>query len=240
MGWKTSISKDALLGVGLYTPSEAAAFIHVRPQQLTRWIHGTKNGAPAVRAQFSGHREVVSFLDMVQAMAIRDMRRKKQVPLGRIREGIEWLARYHPEIDYPFARVHKTFILEPQKEIVILLPDDDPQHILQISGRQRGQYAHAKILDKYLAGLEFGANDLANRFIPLQHGHRKIVLDPEIRFGQPRLEPCGYLVETLVDAYNAERSLKRAAWWYEVAEADIRLALRYHESLRGRPYARAS
>ena len=63
MAWTTDISKDELLGVGLYTASEAAMYVHVQPQQVMRWLHGTGRGRPVVEAQFRGHREVVSFLD---------------------------------------------------------------------------------------------------------------------------------------------------------------------------------
>jgi len=207
-----------------------------------RWLHGNRQGEPVVDAQFHGHREVISFLDMVQGMAIRDMRRKKNVPLARIRQGVRYLRDHHPEIEYPFARQHQTYIIEGSRDIAILLPGDDLDNVLQVSGYHRGQYVHAKMLDKYLQRLDFGQDGLASRFVPLRRGHRRVVLDPEVRFGQPRVEPAGYLVETLATACKREGSAAKAAWWYEVDKADVALAVEYHQNLTsgGPVHAKAS
>jgi len=240
MEWETTIPADQLLGVGLYTPSEAAQFARVRPQQLLRWIHGSRRGHPVVTAQFQGHREIVSFLDMIQALAIREMRYRKRVPLGRIREAVDFLQNRHPEIKYPFARQHSTYIIEREKHIAIALPGEDPECLYRVSGRHHGQLVHAKILDEYLSELEFGGDNLARRFVPMSIGSRRIVLDPEVRFGQPRVEPSGHLVQTLVGAYEAEGSTKAVAWWYDIGEADVRIALRYQGSLAGPVNAKAS
>lgn len=239
MAWQSDIPGRDLLGVGVYSPSEAAMYIRVRPDQLMGWLYGSSRTRPVLEAQFAHHREMVSFLDMVQAMAIRAMRRE-EVPLPRIRQALEYLKKRHPEVKFPFAQEHKTFIIEPRKQLAILLPEDDADHVLEVSGKHRGQYVHARMLDEYLKKLRFGPDSLAVRFIPMERGKHKVVLDPLIRFGQPRVEPSGLLVETLVEAARNEGSIERAAWWYEVDEQDVRLALDYQKSLGEQRYAKAS
>lgn len=242
MPWTTDLPAKDLLGVGLYAPGEAATYIDVRPQQLLRWVHGSSRGEPVVHAQFAGHREVVSFLDMVQGMAIRDMRRKKDIPLPRIRQAIGWLRQHYPEVRYPFARRHKTYIMEPQREIAICLPGMSPDdYVLQVSGRHAGQWVLAKVLDKYLQNLEFDNGEpVVARYVPLRREAARVVLDPEVRFGQPRVEPSGYLVETLTEAADAEGSAEAAAWWYDIDKGQVEIALEYRDSLRGQRYAKAS
>ena len=112
--------------------------------------------------------------------------------------------------------------------------------MLQVSGRHKGQYVHAKMLDKYLNELEFGPDNLAMRYVPLRRNGTRIVLDPGIRCGQPRVEPSGYLAEALVSAYRAEGGVEAAAWWYQVDTEEVRIAVDYYRDLTGEPYARAS
>ena len=241
MPWTTDLPAKDLLGVGLYAPAEAATYIGVRPQQLVRWVYGSTRGEAVVEPQFPGHREVISFLDMVQAMAIRDMRRKEGIPLLRIRQAIGWLQEHHPEIRYPFARRHENYIMEPQRQIAICLPGMSPaDYVLQVSGRHAGQWVLAKVLDKYLQNLEFDKGEpVVARFVPLQRKAARVVLDPEVRFGQPRVEPSGYLVEALAEAADAEGSAEAAAWWYDIDPRQVAIALEYRNGLRGR-HAKAS
>lgn len=244
MPWKTDISGERLLGVGIYSPKEAALYITrggppVRPQQVSRWIHGQRQSEPVVRAEFPGHREIISFLDMVQAMAIRDMRYCKNIPLQRIRQAVAYLRTHHPEVEYPFAHRHETFLIEETKELAVLLPQDEPEHVLQVSGHDKGQYVHATLLDKYLTRLEFNEQGQARKWIPVEDHGARIEFDPNIRFGQPRIRPSGYLVQAIAEAAETE-GVKQAAWWYDIPEHQVTLALRYQQQLEGIARAAAS
>ena len=223
-----TLLKNDMLGVGMYTPVEAAAFIGTRPGQITRWIHGNRQGDPAVKAQFVGHKEVFTFLDLVQAMAVKAMR-KEGYSLQFIRGAAEWTSRHFPDIKYPFAYNHKTYLIKATKEIAVVPPGRED--LIQVSGRNEGQYVHQGMLDKYLELLDFSDHGLAIRYKPLQRGERCIVLDPEVRCGQPRVEPCGRLVETLVCAANSEGSVAAAASVYGVKKEDVEIALDYYRAL---------
>jgi uncharacterized protein (DUF433 family) len=226
------IADEKHLGVGIYTPTEAAQFVGVRTQQILRWVHGNKQGQPVVSAQFPGDRDYLTFIDMVQAMAFKAMRARK-IPLVRIRDAAKYVEKRYPELRFPFAYMHRTYIIEATRQIVILRPGDEKDFV-QVSGHNKGQLVAEKILDEYMQRLEFDEEGRAVRFVPLKVGSRSIVLDPEIRSGQPRVWPCGYLVETLVSACHAERSIKGAAWAYDVKPDDVKIALKYEKGLRGR------
>jgi hypothetical protein len=58
------------IGSGLYTIAEAALYARVKESLLRRWIFG--DGRRAVfDPQFGSHEKLVSFLDLVQTLAIR-------------------------------------------------------------------------------------------------------------------------------------------------------------------------
>lgn len=233
MHGKMRIPAAELLGVGIYVPAEAAAYAGVQTGQITRWVHGNARGDPVVPAQFRERREIITFVDLVQAMAVRDMRRQG-ISLQRIRDAADWMRRHYPEIRYPFAVEHRTYVNTVSKQIVIVRRGDDPTSIVQVSGDRKGQLVEKRLLDQYLRKLKFDGAGLASRYIAMDEGDRRIVLDPQIRLGQPRVEPCGYLVDTLVAAASAEGGAEVAAWWYKVDKADVDLALKFHKSLGGK------
>ena len=61
------------LGIGIYTPEEAAFYARVKTQVLNRWLFGDGRGANVVKPERCGKDEdrIVTFLDLVQAIAIR-------------------------------------------------------------------------------------------------------------------------------------------------------------------------
>jgi len=71
---KFNIPANDLLGVGLYGPGEAGLYAGISPGKLQRWIHGSKRDGSIVHAQFPQNRNVITFLDMVQALAIQKLR----------------------------------------------------------------------------------------------------------------------------------------------------------------------
>ncbi len=230
------IPREKLLGSGLYTPGEAGRFIEARASTVSKWLHGTSRMAPVVRAEFEGHRGVISFVDMVQALAIRALR-DHGVPLQRIRQAVEWFGITHPEMHFPFARLHKTYRLTTTGDLAVVLPGDDKQQVLQVSGRDPGQFVMADVMDEYLERLEFNEERLATKYVPLRREGVHIELDPRIRFGQPRVMPSGYMVETFVDSVDTE-GIVGAARLYGVERRQVELALEYHQSLWGRPNGR--
>src|SRR5687768_6967785 len=134
-----------LLGLGLYTPAEAAMYARVPTSTVSRWIHGTTGGLPAVRAQVPASDEkVVTFLDFIQSLAIRAIRTTRKVPLNKIRETVE---RAHEQygIEYPFARRHTTYLLGD--EVLLDLRDFG---LVQVTGKQANQLAMKKVVEIYL------------------------------------------------------------------------------------------
>lgn len=221
----------ALLGRGIYTPRQAAHYARLKTQTMRRWIHGNKVGAPAVRAELADDPdEFVTFLDFVQAMAIRAIRldRKPAVPLQVIRKLVE-IAASRYDVPYPLARKHTTYLFDD--DIVLRLSDDT---LVQITGHYKGHQLIDEVVETYADDLVFDdETGFPNRYVPLRYKDIEIVLDPNIRFGEATVQPCGYSVHALVTALRSEGNRDRAASAYGVKVDDIKIAERYNDWILG-------
>ena len=222
-------SEPNLIGIGIYTPAEAAYYARVDTRTMLRWVHGNQAGDPVIHAQLDDDERTITFLDFVQALAIRAIRIKHKISLQKIREAVEHAQeKYH--VEFPFAMRHRTYLF--QKEIIIDLPDR--LALVQITpGKHQDQMVMPEIAEPYLSDLSFSEDDLAVAFRAFEHGGRTITIDPHRRFGQPIVEGSGYSVQALLDAYQSEGSVESAARAYGVQPEDIFVALHYQDHLWG-------
>src|ERR1700690_3903874 len=98
-----------MIGSGIYTISEAAMYARVRPQLLTRWLFGGAGSDAVISPQFDTSDRMVSFLDLVQCLAIREIRMQRKILLKKFRQAIE-VAKTAFKLDYPFATKHVTYL----------------------------------------------------------------------------------------------------------------------------------
>ena len=86
-----TVEAPQLIGVGLYTPREAARFTKLRTGTFNRWFYGDAQGQPALKPRFDSTAEdrVVTFWDLIQALAVRRVRTSpmgKRISLQHIRD----------------------------------------------------------------------------------------------------------------------------------------------------------
>ncbi len=216
------------LGLGLYTPTQAAYMARVPVATITRWVHGSPKRASAMRSQLPDDQDkTVTFLDFVQTMAIRSIRREKKIPLAKIRDFIMAVeSRYG--ITYPFARQHKTYLFD--NELVL----STNGQLIEVTGKYKDQPLIRQVVELYMDHLSFDpASHLASAYQPMREGERYVLIDPTKRLGQPLVMPCGYSVGALIESVKAEGSAAAAADVNGVEEADVRLAQRYDDHLAG-------
>jgi len=224
-----SESKTALLGKGIYTPQEAAYFARIPTTTLLRWVYGNRGGEPVIHSELDPPPDrTVTFLDLVQSLAVRAIRVAYKVPLQRIREAVD-CARERFGVAYPFAMQHRTFLFGT--DIVIELPRLE---LTQISGRQKGQAIMREIAEPFLLDLTFSSeSQVAVQYRAFSYGSREVLIDPSQRYGQPIVLPCRHSVYALVDAYVTEGGPEAAAEACGVEMDDVLFALRYDDHLRG-------
>jgi hypothetical protein len=212
------------LGNGLYTIPEAALYARVSTPKMTRWLFGTRSGKSVVKPQFGGNEKLVSFLDLIQTLAIREIRMQRNVPLPKIRQAIK-VAKEKLGFDYPFARPHCTYLLND--ELVILKPETEDEFV-EASGKHRGQRLFP-FAEMYLTDLTFSPEGLANSYQIFTSRHPKpvaIKMDPLRRFGEPLL-PSGYTAMTIFEAIKTEGGIEATTKAYGISKEEVEAAYQF-------------
>jgi uncharacterized protein (DUF433 family) len=221
----------SLVGLGLYSPAEAAGLTSVASRKIIRWLRGHaidgREYQPLWKSQldsFPGDAPYLTFLDLVQLRVAAAFIREGLSP-QKVRRAIE----YGTEIvssDYPFANAKfrtdgKTVILH-----VLDAQDGDDKLIDLFKG---GQYLMHKVIEPSLKGLEF-EDDIAARWWPLGRA-KGIVIDPKRQFGQPIDDATGVPTSVLAHAAKAEGSAANASKLFMVPTSSINRAVAFELQL---------
>lgn len=228
-----SLTAQDIIGVGMYSVTEAAMYANVPAAAMSRWMWGTKRDASVARPQLGVPDEdrILTFLDFIQSLTIRALRNphtdRAAISLEKIRETIR-IAEDEHGITFPFARQHTVYLLG--KEIILHVKD---LGTIQTSGKQKRQHVEQKLVELHLRDIGYRKSDgLAERFEVARDGDMKIVMNPKIRFGEPYLEHRGITASSIWNAVQAEGSVEGAALAYEIPEPDAAFAARWYESVR--------
>ena len=228
------------LGIGIYTPAEAAFYAGVSPRLMTRWVFGDSDGKPVIERELQQSEEkIVTFLDFVQTLAVREIRRRYKLPLQRIRQGVD-AARQQYGLEYPLAHKHRIFLFSDQQgdghgEILIRLEGDTEDveaRYAQLTGKGKGNFLFRQVVETFLSDLTFDSEtNRATQYRPMIEDEFSVLLDPHRRFGEPVLEQSGYSVKSLWHATNAEGGLEEAAEAYGIPVQEVILANRYFDMI---------
>jgi len=218
------LKPESLLGVGLYTPTDAAMYARVRTSTMKRWIYGDKRSDPVVTPQLDSEERIVTFLDFIQSMAIRAIRLTRKMPLQKIRQAVE-MAQDDYGVSFPLARQHTTFVIND--ELVLSVDGKESKRLVTLTGKYKRYQAIPQVAEVFMQDVGFDAQGFAKKYSPLTHGDFKILMQPDVRFGEPLVDGTGYTARCLWDAATAEGSIEAAAAIYEVPIAAVSPAIRY-------------
>jgi len=213
---------QSTIGLGVYTLQEAALYAGISSHKLARWVFGFGKYPAVFDSQLYSDR-LVSFYDMVQAMAV-DRARAKRVSLSKVREAVK-RAQDEYQLPIPLAYRHVLYF---DGELVIDLPD---KRIVGLTGDARDQNMIRPIVEPFLERLCFSEDGLARSYVPFAAHGRRIVLDPKRQFGQPIVEGTGYRADVLANAYRIEGTVESVTEQFNVESADVKAAVDYMKSL---------
>ena len=221
---------ENLLGVGLYTPREAAYYARVSPQLITRWFYTNPVLEPGVSIP---DQRLITFADFIQLGAIRTAR-KEGVSLSKIRQALFYAKELG--IDRPFARKYGEIWYIVGKEILFRgAPNQEKYH--QASGRARGNLVIPAFVEVYQRKIRFDESFMATQIRPYNYKNRNVLIDPEVRFGEPVIEESGHTVKTLWAAVSSEGGIERAADAFGVEVEAVEAACNYVDHCLGQPAA---
>ena len=242
------IEETVVNASGLYTVAEAAAFAKIPVPTLNYWLFGNKGHTPLrppTIAKEDG--KFITFMDFVEALAIRTLRNSYGFSLQNIRGAVEE-AKQSYGIEYPFANQHHRTIISGGELHIIFGDDPNP---VQISGNPKHQKSFRPVIEEFMEDMKFDEQKLAisytaYRYLPppqpesdttvslptIQPKIINIVMNPNYCFGEPIVEGTCHRAETLWKSAKAEGAIEKAALYYEVPIDAVRAAFRFCEDIK--------
>jgi uncharacterized protein (DUF433 family) len=217
---------------GIYSIADAARYAHLPLPTLHHWIRTRSSGASV--NQLEGYGDFLTFMDLMQALFVREIRSRYGISMQRIKEAIERSEREH-NIKYIFAR--KSMVYLSGKEL-FLSPDADSD-MVQLTGKAHGQQEWRKLTLLYMRELTYNSDGLADSYTPYrdEKANVSVVLRPDYRFGEPVVAPCGISVEALCDAVDTYGTPELAAQEYEISLSQVMAAMKYRDTILTVPNA---
>jgi len=211
-------------GTGLYTLGEVARYARMHPVTLSRWFKGDDYCRKVFSLEDS---KVITFLDFVQVLAVRNLRVIYDVKLQKIRDAVSRASKDFG-IEYPFATKHTTFLFDGD---IWIQPEG--QVLTQISGKGQGQTGLTTVIEKFYEDISFNpTTGFADSYKAFEMGGHKIIMNPKMRFGEPLLDDCGYTPEALFEAAKTEGSIEAAAKIYGVSKEQVEVCFAYFDYLQ--------
>jgi uncharacterized protein (DUF433 family)/DNA-binding transcriptional MerR regulator len=224
------------LGIGVYSPADAAHLLDVPSTTIRRWVGGytytgtgpPRNLPPVIETDDLPRLENRLALSFVELMELRVVKRLVEagVSLQQVRKAADCASEIF-RTEHPFAS--KRVFTDGKKVFAAISSELEPD-IVELSKKKREQIISGRVFAPFLEELDFDANtNLAYRWWPL--GKRKpIVLDPRISFGAPTV--AGTAVRTSTIARVAGGSPRPdVARAYQISVAKVNAALQFEEAL---------
>lgn len=219
--------KSPLLGIGLYTIGDAAAYTGIAARDIQRWLFGYEsNGAHHAGLWQSALNGIVEtkalgFHDLLEIRFVNAFR-QYGVSLQAIRHASHH-ARELFNHSYPFTC--KQFQTDGRSIFAEVLEETSDETLLDLVKKQ---YVFKQVIKPSLyEGIDYSEMGDATRWYPIKR-NRMIVLDPSRHFGKPILTDAGIATETLLAAYKAEgENSKRVAQIYEIPVAEVDAAIQF-------------
>lgn len=204
----------ALIGRGIYDPTEAARLVRVHPETLARWTSGQQ---PLLTPSFE---RFFDFEDLVSLLVIAELWRRG-VQTSEIRHGIEALAE-ELGVDRPLAHV------------------DAPKRLATV-GRaffanvgewadagKRFQLAFQPMIEPVLRPLEYDLHGMAHLWRPIE----LVTATPTVQAGTPCVEATRVPTTTIDGLVRVGEDVEDIAFDLDLEINQIEAALRFEAALR--------
>jgi len=95
---------------------------------------------------------------------------------------------------------------------------------------KRNQFDFTPILEPFLHKVEFGKNNLAERYFPLENS-KNVVVDPQHQFGQPTITGTNIQTDFIFKLHNGGETKRNIAILYDLKVKQVTDALLYHKQI---------
>ena len=224
---------DQLVGIGLYTPAEAARLSGVPAGKIVRWLSGHRIGnrhyeplwLPQV--DLDDDKVYLGFRDLMEVRVANALMRHK-ISAIRVRAAIE-MAREIYGIDRPlstenFKHNGRDIFMQ------VIERDANGEEREALINTFRRQYEFTAIMEPSLRNIEFDDAGTPRIWWPKGKG-AKIVVDPERSFGQP-IEVSSSVPTSILAAAGKSLGPQTAARAYDVSVPAVRRSMVFESEIR--------
>lgn len=211
--------------IGAYTATEAAHYLRVPLSTLRAWAYGQAQGQKrrfkSVITLPDPQDKLLSFNNLVEIYVLEAMRREHEVPLPKIRSGLEFVKKQMNE-ERPLLR--QDFLTDGLSLFV-------EKSGLLVNVSQEGQLALKETLSEFLKRIDRDPKGIPIRLYPFTRhagveGSKTVVIDPEIAFGRPVLVGTSVPTANIFDRFLAGEPSSELAKDFRVDISSIEEAIR--------------
>ena len=221
------MTPTSLIGIGLYTPSEAARLLAVPAAKISRWLRGHDIGdqhydqlwEPQVDLG-DGH-VYLGFRDLME-VRVASAFIERGLSAQKVRRAIE-LAREMAGEERPLSTA--KFRTDGRSVFLQLTKEDGSDAMVDLF---RQQHVFREIIEPSLKNIDF-VDGIPARWWP-NGKQARIVVDPRRSFGQPVELESNIPTAVLGGAAEAEGSAEAAARVWQVSAASVRRAVEFHKA----------
>lgn len=224
-----------LVGIGIYTPSEAAALCGINAGKITRWLRGHDAGRKHYdrlwkpQIDLDDGKVYLGFRDLME-VRVANAFIKEGLSAQKVRRAIQ-LAREMIGEDRPLSTA--KFRTDGHTVFLQMLREQGTDSMIDLF---RKQYAFRPIIEPSLKNIDFDKTGNPMRWWPAGKA-AQIVVDPRRLFGRPIEASSGVPSTVLAAAAEAEGSPELAARLWKVPVSAVRHAVAFEQSMRQRKAA---
>jgi uncharacterized protein (DUF433 family) len=207
------------VGEGIFLTSDVAEILRLPYPKVRRWMFEMWDIRFAEKGKYTFGDEknkAINFYTLIEFFTFFQLR-QRGVSSQKIQKAHSIISR-ELKTPYPFA----TNVRTDGREIWYEHLDE----LVNANGKQ--QLDLKAILDPFLQRVEFGKNNLAEIFFPLENS-KNIVVDPKKQFGQPIITGRSLQANTIRKMYEGGESKKNICLIYDLKPSEVDDALRYYK-----------
>ena len=213
-----------IIGLGVYTVSEAARLTRVPAARIRSWVFGHGTGQVAVKPELATQdgQEALSFTNLIEVRFLRDLR-EEGMKWSTIRRIVDNAQRFCKS-EHPFAL--QKFHTDGRTVYVETAGETADKCLVNLID---GNGAMLEVLENsFRRSIEFTRTDgLAGVWTPRPETTR-VVVEAARSFGRPIDRETGVPTETLADALRSEKgNVERVARWWKVPPEAVREAAEF-------------
>ena len=211
--------KQPRLGEGIFLTSDVAEILQLPYAKVRHWIIELWDNRFSISGTYSfggKKNKAVNFYTLIEFYTFFQLR-LKGVSAQKIQKAHNTISK-ELKTRYPFA----TNIRTDGKEIWYDYLDE----LVNANGKQ--QIDIKSVLDPFLHKIDFGKNNLAELYFPLENS-RNVVVDPKRQFGQPIIHGRSLRIETIRKLYEGGETQKNISLLYDLKLSQVDDALRYYK-----------